>query len=588
MKKLVSFLCILCLVIGCFCGCGNTSSSEAASSEDVVSVSDEVAAEVEDFAVDVEETAVEESTNEVESVEAVASVVEEAEPEPEPVVIEYPLEERTEISVFCPADSMAFMLMSNMGLSEDWNNVPTLSYVYDQINFEFVFETPSESGASEQFNLMIASGDWTDLFESDRYTGGATQALNDNVIIELTDLLQENAPDYWALLQEQSLVDQANAYTDDKQILSINDITAVLQRQSGLLMRKDMLDGLGLETPQTPDELYEALAAAYAEYGTDQTIYVGNDGILANVIGAFGCSGFDLSTNTADPGFYLEDGKVTASLISDSYYDYLQYFIRLYSEGLITSDFYSAVTTAASMDALSLGSAFIWSADGGLIDSMTATGQQEIEGYELCGIASITAEAGDTYHFASALSTVETDGTCISATCEDPETALKVLNWFFTEAGQTFCTWGVEDITYTTESGEPAFTEAVTDGFFPVNLMYGFYVWSPCAVYIDKSVLYSQYSDNMLSAYDLWSNDDAENTLPAGVSLTADESESYTGLIGDICTYASERLLKFIIGEEELNESAWADFGAELESMGINDCVEIYQGAYERYMGRVA
>lgn len=321
--------------------------------------------------------------------------------------------------------------MGQMGLEQEWSNIPTLSYVYDQVNFTFDFVTPSEAGAAEQFNLMIASGDWTDLFDSSRYTGGATQALSDNVILDLTELVPEHMPDYWTLLQAQDSMDRANAYNDDQQMLSVQDISALTERTSGLLLRKDLLDALGLAEPETPEELQAVLEAAYQTYGMDQTIYVGNDGILANVVGAFGCAGFDLSTQNADPGFYVEDGTVVSSLESEGYYDYLQYFIGLYRQGIILPDFYSAVTTAASMDALSLGSSIIWSADGGLIDSMTATGEQEIQGYELVGIASIHGEGETGYHFSSALSTVDTDGTCVSATCDDPERALEMLNWFY-------------------------------------------------------------------------------------------------------------------------------------------------------------
>ncbi len=577
MKNLWALVVAMALLIGLMAGCGSTASTSSDVSSDVA----------------IEEELPEETVVADESAEEPEEVLQETEEdaeeaEPEEVVIQYPFEETEIFSVFCAADSMAFMLMSQMGLDEDWSNVPTLSYVYQQINIEFSFVTPSESGASEQFNLMVSSGDMTDLFDSSLYTGGTAQAYNDEVILDLTDLIQENMPDYWALLQSQNVVDQANAYNDNQQILSVNDISAMTERTSGLLMRRDMLDALGLETPTTPDELYDVLSAVYAAYGTDQTIYVGNDGILANVVGAFGCSGFDLSGDSSDPGFYVDNGMVTASLLSENYYDYLQFIITLYNEGLISADFYSAVSTASSMDALSLGSSVIWSADGGLIDSMTETGKQEIEGYELVGIASITAETGDTYHFASALSTVETDGTCISATCENPEKALQLLNWFFTEEGKMFCTWGVEDVTYTIEGDSYAFTAEVVDGFFPVNLMYGFYVWSPCAMYIDKSVLYTEYSDNMLAAYSMWGEDDSANTLPSGISLTSEESDIYTRTMSDIVTYASEQVLSFVLGNAQLTTDSWAEFGNTLKNMGIEDCIDIYQSAYDRYMNRVA
>ena len=59
-----------------------------------------------------------------------------------------------------------------------------------------------------------------------------------------------------------------------------------------------------------------------------------------------------------------------------------------------------------------------------------------------------------------------------------------------------------------------------------------------------------------------------------------------TSYYSDISTYASEMVLKFIIGAEPLTEDSFADYVSHIEEMGIQNCIDIYQTAYERYLER--
>ena len=54
-------------------------------------------------------------------------------------------------------------------------------------------------------------------------------------------------------------------------------------------------------------------------------------------------------------------------------------------------------------------------------------------------------------------------------------------------------------------------------------------------------------------------------------------------IYADIDTYISESLWKFVSGELSLDDY-FTEFVANIESMNIARCVEIYQAAYDRYM----
>ena len=68
------------------------------------------------------------------------------------------------------------------------------------------------------------------------------------------------------------------------------------------------------------------------------------------------------------------------------------------------------------------------------------------------------------------------------------------------------------------------------------------------------------------------------------VSRTAEESETYSSVFNDISTVLSENTLKFITGASSMDD--YAAFQDHLREMGIEQIVQIYQDAYNRFMER--
>ena len=100
----------------------------------------------------------------------------------------------------------------------------------------------------------------------------------------------------------------------------------------------------------------------------------------------------------------------------------------------------------------------------------------------------------------------------------------------------------------------------------------------------DNTKLPLMYTEMQMAAGTVWSsNTDCAYDLPA-VALTQEETEEFNSYFGDIGTYLTENLVKFITGEKDLAD--YEAFQAELITMGAEECVAIYQDAYERYMSR--
>ena len=79
-------------------------------------------------------------------------------------------------------------------------------------------------------------------------------------------------------------------------------------------------------------------------------------------------------------------------------------------------------------------------------------------------------------------------------------------------------------------------------------------------------------------------NVSSESNISDAVTMTTEESDEFYAKYTDIGTYAQTELLRFVVGDNSMDQ--WDTFVDTCKSMGIDDCVEIYQTAYDRYEAR--
>ena len=125
---------------------------------------------------------------------------------------------------------------------------------------------------ADGFSMLFASGALPDMISYDffSYTGGTAKAVKDKLIYPLNDLIDENAPDLKAILESNDLY-RKSILTSNGDIAGFPFIRGddLLLTSFGMIMRKDWLDDLSLDVPQTPDELYHALKAFKEEKGAE-------------------------------------------------------------------------------------------------------------------------------------------------------------------------------------------------------------------------------------------------------------------------------------------------------------------------------
>jgi ABC-type multidrug transport system fused ATPase/permease subunit len=94
------------------------------------------------------------------------------------------------------------------------------------------------------------------------------------------------------------------------------------------------------------------------------------------------------------------------------------------------------------------------------------------------------------------------------------------------------------------------------------------------------------YEPETVEGCDRWMESGTGEWVMPHVTLTVEESETYSRYLGDIQTYVDEFTTKVINGVMELNDTTWNEYVSWLKASGIEECMAIYQSALDRYLAR--
>lgn len=215
---------------------------------------------------------------------------------------------------------------------------------------------PADDVMAEKFNLMIASEEYTDaiVYGWTSVEGGPEMYVEDEIILDLTELIPECMPNLNAYLEEHPEVKRV-MQNDEGQILYIPFIRddVALNIYHGPLIRTDWLEKLGLEVPETTDDLYNVLKAFKEQdpngNGEADEIPMSGVGFDENAAFAIGNLLWAFDTHYS---FYVEDGEVVWGPVEDKFAEGLEYIAMLFNEGLIDVDYLLNDRTAMDSKAI--------------------------------------------------------------------------------------------------------------------------------------------------------------------------------------------------------------------------------------------
>ena len=596
MKKLFAILLSAAMLICMLGGCGGTTASNSAS--DTTSKTETSAAAPESKPVETdteaqpaeasnpEESLAEEAPGEMTQAEQLESM--------QNLVIDNPytfplVDTDTTVTMWCDLIPPLFNAMPN-GMADNM----VLQELQKRTGITLDITSTAITGAADAVSLQVASGDYPEIWSGfgSYYTGGISEAIEQEIILDLAEY-KENFPSYFEILDNYPIYGK-NAYTDEGSVGVLNGIWTNPVVDVGLMVRQDYLDELGLDTPKTLDDFYEALTAMKNEYGA--YYYMNQDS--SDPVNSF-AQCFDVVGNAGSSSTYAyymaKNGEEVAfSPLEDGFKDYLETMAKWYSEGLIYADFLSAPDAVPDSDLLlggNIGVTYYNAASYSTLMSQVEEGSS----FQLSPVEPpVNVETGEPGHLGRLVDYVSPKGYSLSTALEPGsekfDAVCSMLDYLYTNEGSELMNYGIEDVTFTyDENGDHVWTDLMVNN--PDGLAYSWcisrYTFGAGSFRIDSSRTLANYGDEEMHLIDVWNNGegDTRDVLPtSGLSLTSDEAAAYAAAFSDIRTHAQQNILAFITGTRSIDE--YDTFVEELKSMNVDECTQILQDALDRYNQR--
>jgi len=436
--------------------------------------------------------------------------------------------------------------------------------------------------ANEQFQIMYASQDYDDIIKAGAtsYVGGIDKAIEDEIYVDAADYAHLTPVfNAWQTIDPE----YAKDCKTDSGAYYFNSVQSGREPAwCGASVRADWLEDCGLDIPVTFDDWHEMLTAFKDQKGATKALVLnptGYEEMSYTLTAGYGIA----------PGWYHIDGEIHFGIVEEGMREYVTMMNQWYSEGLVDTDFpgsQNAFVNGADYFSNGYTGAWDW-APCGMFDLWVMMNGGE---GKMIGVASPVKNEGDEYHLRRNNGISGGVAFFITTAAVErgvDELAAKWMDYRYTLDCSYLLTFGEEGVDWTMgEDGIPHFTEAYynhPDGKATYHDMKmqdvqsSFYIWWR---------EFDTQAESAMNAYATWQNSsDAAYVLPTyGISLTAEESEEYSSPYNDIKTYVEENIPLFIRGDRSLD--TWDAFVEDIYAFGLQDCIDIYQAALDRYNAR--
>ncbi|MDR2534784.1 MAG: extracellular solute-binding protein [Treponema sp.] len=428
---------------------------------------------------------------------------------------------------------------------------------------------------TEQFNLMMGSGEITDVVCSDI---AARLKLYPDAWLPLDDLIKGNPQRYPNLnkyIYQDSYLMKYLPDSDGKN----RYIPMIATRRIGnvFIVREDLLNKYGLNSPVTLEDWHTVLTAAKADGKIPYMTRSQRAGIMALFEGFMDCVRED---------YFVENGVVKYGVFDPRLKEAVEIARQWYAEGLIDKE-YPSTDSTVWWESVLRGDVFA------TIDNIQRLAAANFEFMNqnseifMTGLGPMESPKTGKRHTTGHYPKVRDKSAAISRSAKNPERILDYFEYCYSEEGFILMNFGIENVSFEYVDGvprlDPNYTKAVADKVKP------HVITVKDQPKIQKNELDYDYNldrpdhNSLRKIRDEYrANDYIQENWIASLSFTDAERSIITPIRSEIDTYRSEMLDKFIMGIEPM--SNWDAFVSQIQRMNLQKTIDIYQAALDRLL----
>lgn len=475
----------------------------------------------------------------------------------------------------------------------NYNEVESFRKLQELAGVDVEFIHPSTAASGEQFNVMIASGEYPDIISwnwSSGYVGGIEKAYSDGVIVKLddyTDKLQnyikmiDANPDY-----------KSAAYASDGSLYCLGALKEQLSLNVfyGPMIREDWLKKLNLNMPQSIEDWYAVLKAFKTQdpNGNGKADEIPFAGFSGDYTFHYFSGAYGVLKGQFHP---KPDGSFVYGSIEPEYKEFITEMHKWYEEGLIDQEFASVGKNIVDANMTNGISGATIGYLGGQMGNYLAAKQDDAS-YSIAGTPWPSVKSGAPQYCSYPTMKYMIDagsGAAITTQNKHVEETLKFLNCCYSEEGTVLQNYGIENVSYTKEGDSYRFTDLILknpDGLSPAQAITPYALTKEGGTKMMLSDAYNQIMQNypqQNAAVQTWASGDLSLLTP-NYQMSTEDRKKCTSILNAVETYENEMLVKMVMGIEPI--SKFDEYVSTIKSFGIDEAIQIHKAAYEKSMAK--
>ncbi len=453
------------------------------------------------------------------------------------------------------------------------NDTPVLQEVQKRINVKIEFIPVPVEGFQDKLNITMASGQLPDLM-----CLGINEIKNygmKGAFLPLNEMVENSAPNLKKLITSDVKIkitaDNGNCYGIP--------IMGGDRRRNGWLIRKDWLDKLNMNEPDTIDE-WEMTLKAFKDNGniltgSDQDIVpwatrAGSWFLVEHTIPAFGLH----------PEDWTADGdNLLYNYTQDRYKQCLLWLRKIYKQELLDQE-YVLLSTKMWEEKISSGKAGATTDYLVRTDVFNSIAREQNPDFNLVALVPLAGPEGHRGTLAyDSVDTMYNAG--ITKDCKNKDAAIKYLDFMFSDEGAELTTYGVEGITHTIKDGKKVWVDEILNDKDNIALRakHGIFQWTIARRYLPEETEFlsgPNYIEGGKRAEPYYID-----PFPS-LNFAQEENEKIKDISSAVEPIINGFRDQYITGA--IPEEDWDKFQKQLKDARIEELIEIYQNSYKKYL----